>query len=177
MHVVAAPDKFRGTATAADVAAAVADAVVAAGSTCTTVPLADGGEGTLEALAADVVAKARVSAERLAEGGKVVVPLTLERLRERGTVDVKGKGPMTSYLLIGGEVVWSALKNIARGKVFDENFLMSLATVCAFAIGEYPEAVAVMLFYQIGEIFQNAAVGRSRRRAWADSSAAHSSPP
>lgn len=68
-----------------------------------------------------------------------------------------------SYLLIGGEVVWSALKNIARGKVFDENFLMSLATVCAFAIGEYPEAVAVMLFYQIGEIFQNAAVGRSRR--------------
>ena len=60
--------------------------------------------------------------------------------------------------LIGGEVVWSALKNIARGKVFDENFLMSLATVCAFAIGEYPEAVAVMLFYQIGEIFQNAAV-------------------
>lgn len=68
-----------------------------------------------------------------------------------------------SYLLIGGEVVWSALKNIARGKVFDENFLMSLATICAFAIGEYPEAVAVMLFYQVGEIFQNAAVGRSRR--------------
>jgi len=68
-----------------------------------------------------------------------------------------------SYLLIGGEVVWAALKNIARGKVFDENFLMSLATVCAFAIGEYPEAVAVMLFYQVGEIFQNAAVGRSRR--------------
>ena len=70
---------------------------------------------------------------------------------------------IASYLLIGGEVVWAALKNITRGKVFDENFLMSLATICAFAIGEYPEAVAVMLFYQVGEIFQNAAVGRSRR--------------
>jgi Cd2+/Zn2+-exporting ATPase len=70
---------------------------------------------------------------------------------------------IASYLLIGGEVVWAALKNIAKGKLFDENFLMSLATICAFAIGEYPEAVAVMLFYQVGEIFQHAAVGRSRR--------------
>jgi Cd2+/Zn2+-exporting ATPase len=70
---------------------------------------------------------------------------------------------IASYLLIGGDVVWAALKNIAKGKLFDENFLMSLATICAFAIGEYPEAVAVMLFYQVGEIFQHAAVGRSRR--------------
>ncbi len=70
---------------------------------------------------------------------------------------------IASYLLIGGQVVWEALKNITRGKVFDENFLMSLATISAFAIGEYPEGVAVMLFYQVGEAFQRAAVGRSQR--------------
>lgn len=70
---------------------------------------------------------------------------------------------IASYLLIGGQVVWEAIKNIFRGKVFDENFLMSLATISAFAIGEYPEGVAVMLFYQVGEAFQNAAVGRSQK--------------
>jgi Cd2+/Zn2+-exporting ATPase len=70
---------------------------------------------------------------------------------------------LVSYLLIGGDVVWRAVKNIVRGQVFDENFLMSLATVGAFAIGEYPEAAAVMLFYQVGEAFQNYAVGRSRK--------------
>ncbi len=68
-----------------------------------------------------------------------------------------------AYLLIGGEVVLRALKNITKGKVFDENFLMSLATISAFAIGEYPEGVAVMLFYQVGELFQDIAVNRSRR--------------
>ena len=70
---------------------------------------------------------------------------------------------LASYLLIGGEVILRALKNISRGKIFDENFLMALATVGAFAIGEYPEGAAVMLFYQIGEAFQDYAVGRSRR--------------
>lgn len=68
-----------------------------------------------------------------------------------------------SYLLVGGDVVWRALKNITRGQVFDENFLMGVATVGAFAIGEYPEGVAVMLFYQIGEAFQRLAVNRSRK--------------
>lgn len=68
-----------------------------------------------------------------------------------------------SYLLIGGGVVLRALKNISKGQVFDENFLMSVATIGAFAIGEYPEGVAVMLFYQIGEAFQELAVNRSRR--------------
>jgi Cd2+/Zn2+-exporting ATPase len=68
-----------------------------------------------------------------------------------------------SYLLVGGEVVWRALKNISAGQVFDENFLMSAATLGAFAIGEYPEGVAVMLFYQIGEAFQEQAVKRSRK--------------
>ncbi len=70
---------------------------------------------------------------------------------------------ISAYLLIGGEVVWRALKNLTKGKVFDENFLMSLATVSAFTIGEYPEGVAVMLFYQIGELFEDMAVNRSRR--------------
>ncbi|QGU96369.1 cadmium-translocating P-type ATPase [Clostridium bovifaecis] len=68
-----------------------------------------------------------------------------------------------SYLIVGGEIVLRALKNIIRGQVFDENFLMSLATVGAFAIGEFPEAVAVMLFYQVGELFQDMAVDRSRK--------------
>jgi Cd2+/Zn2+-exporting ATPase len=70
---------------------------------------------------------------------------------------------LASYLLVGGEVIWRALKNISRGQVFDENFLMSVATIGAFAIGEYPEGVAVMLFYQIGEAFQRLAVNRSRK--------------
>jgi len=70
---------------------------------------------------------------------------------------------LISYVLIGGEVVLRALRNILKGKIFDENFLMSAATIGAFAIGEYPEGVAVMLFYQIGEAFQNLAVNRSRK--------------
>ncbi|WP_144459572.1 heavy metal translocating P-type ATPase [Bacillus pumilus] len=68
-----------------------------------------------------------------------------------------------AYLLVGGDVVFKALKNIVRGQVFDENFLMTIATVGAFVIQQYPEALAVMLFYQIGELFQGAAVNRSRR--------------
>jgi len=70
---------------------------------------------------------------------------------------------ITSYLLMGSKVVIRALKNMLKGRVFDENFLMSIATIGAFAIGEYPEGVAVMLFYQIGEFFQNTAVNRSRK--------------
>lgn len=70
---------------------------------------------------------------------------------------------LTAYLLVGGEVLLKSIRNIARGQVFDENFLMSLATIGAFAIGEYSEGVAVMLFYQVGEMFQNIAVNRSRK--------------
>ena len=70
---------------------------------------------------------------------------------------------LVSYVLIGGEVVLQALRNILRGHVFDENLLMSVATIGAFAIGEYPEGVAVMLFYQVGEAFQRLAVNRSRK--------------
>ncbi|WIV11591.1 heavy metal translocating P-type ATPase [Proteiniborus sp. MB09-C3] len=68
-----------------------------------------------------------------------------------------------SYFLIGGDVLFRAVRNITRGQVFDENFLMAIATVGAFAVKEYPEAVAVMLFYQIGEMFQDIAVERSRK--------------
>jgi Cd2+/Zn2+-exporting ATPase len=70
---------------------------------------------------------------------------------------------LVAYLLIGGEVLVRAAKGILKGGAFDECFLMSIATIGAFAIGEYPEGVAVMLFYQIGEAFERFAVGRSRR--------------
>ena len=69
---------------------------------------------------------------------------------------------LVSYLVIGGDVLLSAFKNILNGQVFDENFLMAIATIGAFAIGEYPEGVAVMLFYQLGELLQGIAVNNSR---------------
>ncbi|WP_352408897.1 heavy metal translocating P-type ATPase [Lawsonibacter hominis] len=67
------------------------------------------------------------------------------------------------YAVIGWDVLWRAVRNIARGQVFDENFLMALATVGALCVGEYPEAVFVMLFYQVGELFQSYAVAQSRK--------------
>ena len=70
---------------------------------------------------------------------------------------------LLAYFIVGSEVLLRAAKNILRGQVFDENFLMSIATVGAFCIGEYPEGVMVMLLYQLGELFQNYAVQRSRR--------------
>ena len=70
---------------------------------------------------------------------------------------------LVSFILIGGEVVYSAIRNVLQGEWFDETFLMSVATIGAFAIGDYVEGVAVMLFYQIGELFQSYAVNRSRK--------------
>ena len=70
---------------------------------------------------------------------------------------------LISYLIVGGEVLLRAAKNIKKGQVFDENFLMSIATVGAFIIGEFPEGVGVMLFYQVGELFEDIAVNRSRK--------------
>lgn len=67
-----------------------------------------------------------------------------------------------AYIIIGGEVLKTAAVNILHGQIFDENFLMTIATIGAFLVGEYPEAVAVMLFYQIGEMFQSYAVNKSR---------------
>ena len=70
---------------------------------------------------------------------------------------------LVPYLVVGWDVLWRAVRNIKNGQVFDENFLMSVATVGAMAIGEYAEGVAVMLFYQVGELFQSVAVDRSRK--------------
>lgn len=70
---------------------------------------------------------------------------------------------LIAYLIIGGDIVLRAARNIIRGKVFDEHFLMTIATLGAFIIDEYPEGVAVMLFYQVGEMFQSIAVNRSRK--------------
>ncbi len=70
---------------------------------------------------------------------------------------------LIAYIIVGYNIVLKALRNILRGKVFDENFLMTIATIGAFFIGEFPEAVAVMLFYQIGELFQSYAVDKSRK--------------
>lgn len=70
---------------------------------------------------------------------------------------------LVPYFIVGYDVLWGAVRNILHGQVFDENFLMAIATVGAFLIGEYPEAVFVMLFYQIGELFQSIAVGKSRK--------------
>lgn len=70
---------------------------------------------------------------------------------------------LISYVIIGGEVVLKAAKNMGKGKIFDENFLMAIATIGAFIIGEHSEAVGVMIFYQIGEIFQGYAVNNSRK--------------
>lgn len=70
---------------------------------------------------------------------------------------------LAAYLIIGGDVVKNALRNMGKGQIFDENFLMTIATVGAFFVGDYPEAVAVMLFYQVGECFQSYAVGKSRK--------------
>ena len=70
---------------------------------------------------------------------------------------------LVPYGIIGWDILWRAVRNIAHGQIFDENFLMCIATIGAFALGEYPEGVFVMLFYQVGELFQSYAVGKSRR--------------
>ena len=67
-----------------------------------------------------------------------------------------------SYLVVGGDVLWKAIRNIAHGQVFDENFLMTVASLGAFAMKEWHESVAVMLLYQVGELFQSYAVNKSR---------------
>ncbi|MEH7458022.1 heavy metal translocating P-type ATPase [Bacillus sp. JJ1127] len=96
---------------------------------------------------------------RLAIGGVLTGTAALAELPQMMTISLF----VIAYLLIGGDIVWRAVRNITRGQVFDENFLMAVATLGAFAIKEYPEAVAVMLFYQVGELFQNIAVNRSRK--------------
>ncbi len=89
--------------------------------------------------------------------------LTMALLIPGDLLFVKAGFYFASYLVVGYDVVIRAAKSIARGNAFNENFLMSIATIGAFIIGEYPEAVAVMLFYQVGELFQSYAVQKSRR--------------
>ena len=78
------------------------------------------------------------------------------------TVEIHIALCIAAYLLIGADIVYKAVRNLRYGRIFDENFLMTIATVRAFIIGEYPEAVAVMMFYQIGELFSDIAVARSK---------------
>jgi len=68
-----------------------------------------------------------------------------------------------AYLVIGARIVYTAVKNIFHGEIFDENFLMSIATIGAIILGEYPEAIAVMLFYELGNVFEDVAVNRSKK--------------
>lgn len=90
-------------------------------------------------------------------------------LMETGAVSWLGEFPwgllvfLVPYGIIGWDILYDAVRNIRNGQVFDENFLMALATIGAFIVGEYMEAVAVMLFFQVGELFQNYAVNRSRQ--------------
>ncbi len=80
-----------------------------------------------------------------------------------GLVLLKWPLYLIPYFVIGWDILWKAVRNISRGQVFDENFLMCVATIGALVLGEYSEAVGVMLFYQVGELFQSVAVGKSRR--------------
>ncbi len=100
------------------------------------------------------------------KGIKIIISLLLFLVAiifKFGNVWINNVLYILSYLLVGLEILRKALRNILRGKVFDENFLMSVATLGAFGVGEFSEAVAVMLFYQVGEFFQNYAVNKSRK--------------
>ena len=100
------------------------------------------------------------------KGIKIIIALILFLIAliiDFGNVWINNVIYIIAYIIVGFEIVRKALRNITRGKVFDENFLMTVATIGAFGIGEFPEAVAVMLFYQLGELFQSYAVDKSRK--------------
>lgn len=104
-----------------------------------------------------------------AEGGHPLVNLGVGALLFAGGLFAPAGLPkfvllIAAYLVLGWRVLWTALRNILKGRVFDENFLMSIATIGAVAIGDYAEAVGVMLFYRVGEYFEDRAVERSRRQ-------------
>lgn len=100
---------------------------------------------------------------RLATGAVVYIAIMVFQAVHPLTDMAYLSGLIAAYLILGYDVLWQAVRNITRGRIFDEHFLMSISTIGAFGIGEYPEAVAVMLFYQVGEWFQDLAVDRSRR--------------
>ena len=95
----------------------------------------------------------------------VRIPLLTEEIAGGGSGYALSLWPLylIPYLVIGWDILWKAIRNIGHGQVFDENFLMCVATIGALVLGEYSEAVGVMLFYQVGELFQSYAVGKSRR--------------
>lgn len=100
---------------------------------------------------------------RLAVGAVIFAAGLLLGAAQKVSLPVQLAFYIVAYVILGGDVVLHAVKNILKGRVFDENFLMSLSSIGAFFIGDYPEAVAVMLFYQVGEFFQDLAVQRSRK--------------
>ncbi len=109
--------------------------------------------------AAPFTTEMKQSAMKIAAGAVLVLLANVLNLSEMAQFGVY----LLAYLIVGGEIVLRAVKNITRGQVFDENFLMAVATIGAFCVGEYPEGVMVMLLYQLGELFQDYAVHRSRR--------------
>lgn len=127
------------------------------------VELREEGEPEKEAdFKADIV-KIIISAVLFAAGLTLKFALGLEEFELTAGFIVMLVLFLASYIIVGYEVLFTALRNIAHGKIFDENFLMLLASVGAIAIGEYPEAAAVMLLFQTGELFQSLAVAKSRR--------------
>ena len=107
---------------------------------------------------------------KISENGKQLIRILIGAAVYAAAIITRQPGSLFSlfafllaYGIIGGDVLWRAVKNILHGKVFDENFLMSLATIGAFIVGDFAEAVAVMLFYQIGELFQSYALDQSRK--------------
>ena len=98
---------------------------------------------------------------RIIVAGVLLVAAALLPLEEKSLLKLAAF--LVPYFVIGYDVLWKAVRGIIHGQVFDENFLMCVATVGALFVGEYPEASAVMLFYQTGELFQSVAVGKSRK--------------
>lgn len=101
--------------------------------------------------------------QRIILGGIIYAAMIIAENFASLNIYVELAGFLAAYLIVGGDVLKRAFQNITRGKIFDENFLMMIATIGAFLLGEYPEGVAVMLFYQIGEFFQSYAVNKSRK--------------
>ena len=111
--------------------------------------------------------KQKIMLYRIIAAAVIYVPLFV--LEHMGKLEFQSEIPlqfllfMIPYLIVGWDIIYRAVRNISHGQVFDENFLMAVATIGAIALGDYQEGTAVMLFYQIGELFQSYAVGKSRR--------------
>ena len=111
--------------------------------------------------------KQKIMLYRIIAAAVIYVPLFV--LEHMGKLEFQSEIPvqfllfMIPYLIVGWDIIYRAVRNISHGQVFDENFLMAVATIGAMCLGEYLEGSAVMVFYQIGELFQSIAVGKSRK--------------